>query len=41
MRPGPVVKGPSIIGSRTEVRQGAYVRGSCLIGQRCVVGHVS
>jgi UDP-N-acetylglucosamine diphosphorylase / glucose-1-phosphate thymidylyltransferase / UDP-N-acetylgalactosamine diphosphorylase / glucosamine-1-phosphate N-acetyltransferase / galactosamine-1-phosphate N-acetyltransferase len=38
---GAVIKGPSIIGARTEVRQGAYVRGSCLVGKRCIVGHVS
>ena len=38
---GAVVKGPTIIGTETEVRQGAYVRGSCLVAGRCVVGHVT
>ena len=34
-----MIKGPSIIGAGTEVRQGAYVRGSVLTLERCVVGH--
>lgn len=41
VEPGALLKGPTIIGSWTEVRQGAYVRGSCLIGRGCVVGHVT
>jgi carbonic anhydrase/acetyltransferase-like protein (isoleucine patch superfamily) len=38
---GAFVKGPVVLGDYTEVRQGAYLRGNCLIGKRCVVGHVT
>lgn len=38
---GAFLKEPLIIGDGTEVRQGAYLRGNCLVGQRCVVGHVT
>ncbi|MGN1368664.1 MAG: UDP-N-acetylglucosamine pyrophosphorylase [Aristaeellaceae bacterium] len=30
---------PCIIGARTEVRHGAFVRGSALVGEGCVVGN--
>lgn len=33
------IKGPCIIGHGTEVRPGAFVRGSVLIGDNCVVGN--
>ena len=36
-----MIKGPTIIGNNTEIRQGAYIRGDCLIGDRCVVGHTT
>ena len=38
---GAFIKSPTIIGDHTEVRQGAYLRGYCLVGKRCVVGHVT
>jgi acetyltransferase-like isoleucine patch superfamily enzyme len=38
---GAFIKGPVVLGDFTEVRQGAYLRGNCLIGKRCVVGHVT
>ena len=38
---GATVKEPAIIGNFTEIRQGAYMRGYCLIGDRCVVGHTT
>lgn len=38
---GTFLKSPVIVGDRTEIRQGAYLRGYCLIGNRCVVGHVT
>ncbi len=38
---GATIKAPAIIGARTEVRQGAYLRGYCLVGERCVVGHAT
>ena len=31
--------GPAIIGPRTELRPGAYVRGAVLVGEGCVVGN--
>lgn len=36
---GATIKEPAIIGDCTEIRQGAYMRGYCLVGDRCVVGH--
>jgi NDP-sugar pyrophosphorylase family protein len=41
VEPGALIKGPSIIGGNTEVRQGAYIRGKCLTGSGCVVGHTT
>lgn len=38
---GATIKSPTIIGDCTEVRQGAYIRGYCLVGKRCVVGHAT
>ena len=38
---GAFVSGPVILGDYSEVRQGAYLRGNCLIGRGCVVGHVT
>ena len=33
------ISGPCIIGHKTEVRPGAFVRGSALVGDNCVVGN--
>ncbi|MBO6148132.1 MAG: UDP-N-acetylglucosamine pyrophosphorylase [Lachnospiraceae bacterium] len=33
------IVGPCIIGERTEVRPGAYIRGNALVGNDCVVGN--
>lgn len=33
------LNGPAIIGEGTEIRQGAFIRGSALIGKNCVVGN--
>ncbi len=41
IEPGAYVKSPTLIGSNSEIRQGAYMRGYCLVGKRCVVGHVT
>ncbi len=38
---GAMVKGPALIGDNTEIRQGAYLRGHCLAGRRCVLGHTT
>jgi len=38
---GAFLQAPAVIGARSQVRQGAYLRGYCLVGQECVVGHVT
>lgn len=38
---GATIKSPAVIGDHSEVRQGAYLRGYCLVGKRCVVGHAT
>lgn len=38
---GALIKSPAIIGDQTEVRQGAYLRGYCLTGRSCVLGHTT
>jgi len=38
---GAMIKSPTVIGACSEVRQGAYIRGYCLAGTGCVLGHVS
>lgn len=35
----PIFTAPCIIGHRTEVRQCAFIRGSALVGNDCVVGN--
>lgn len=37
--PSAYIKGPCIIGHRTEVRHCAFIRGSALIGDDCVIGN--
>ena len=41
IEPGAYINSPSVIGDESEVRHGAYMRGYCLIGRNCVVGHVT
>ncbi len=41
IEPGVVVKGPTLLCAGAELRHGAYLRGSCLIGPRAIVGHVT
>jgi len=41
VEPGALIKGPTVIGRDSEVRQGAYMRGDCLVGDRCVIGHAT
>lgn len=33
------ILGPAIIGAGTEVRPGAFIRGSVLVGENCVIGN--
>ncbi len=37
--PSAYLSGPAIIGPETEVRHGAFIRGSALVGAGCVVGN--
>lgn len=37
--PNNYIAGPCIIGHKTEVRPGAFVRGAALVGNNCVVGN--
>ena len=37
--PTAYIKGPCILGPGTEVRQSAFIRGSALVGENCVVGN--
>lgn len=39
--PNVLIEGPCIIGDRTEIRHGAYIRGGCVIGDDCIVGHAT
>jgi acetyltransferase-like isoleucine patch superfamily enzyme len=41
IEPGAMISSPTSIDDQTVVRQGAYIRGYCLFGKRCVVGHVT
>ena len=36
-----VIEPPAIIGSHTEIRPGAFIRGSVITGERCVIGNSS
>jgi NDP-sugar pyrophosphorylase family protein len=38
---GAMIKSPTIIGDCSEVRQGAYLRGYCMSGKGCVLGHTT
>lgn len=35
------IVGPAYIGSGCDIRQGAFVRGQALMGDRCILGHAS
>ena len=37
--PNNYIAGPNIIGHRTEVRPGAFIRGAALVGDDCVIGN--
>lgn len=37
--PSATILGPTIIGHKTEVRTGAFIRGAVLVGDGCVVGN--
>jgi NDP-sugar pyrophosphorylase family protein len=37
--PNIYIAGPAVIGAETEIRPGAFIRGSVLVGRGCVVGN--
>lgn len=37
VEPGVGIKGPTLIGKKNEIRQGAYFRGDCIIGNGCTL----
>jgi len=37
IEPGTGIKGPSIVGRDCEIRQGAYLRGNCVLGDGCII----
>jgi acetyltransferase-like isoleucine patch superfamily enzyme len=39
LEPSAIIKGPAIIGKDCEIRQGAYLRGTVLVGDHCIIGH--
>jgi NDP-sugar pyrophosphorylase family protein len=41
VEPGAMIKSPAYIGAKSEVRQGAYLRGNVLVGSACVIGHTT
>jgi NDP-sugar pyrophosphorylase family protein len=41
LEPGAMIKAPAVIGKDSEVRQGAYMRGNSLVGERCTIGHTT
>lgn len=41
IEPGAYIQGPCYLGKGTEVRNGAYIRGNVITGERCVLGHTT
>ena len=39
--PTATIEAPTVIGSGTEIRPGAYIRGSVITGENCVIGNSS
>ena len=39
LEPTAIIKGPAIIGENNDIRQGSYMRGNIMVGDRCVIGH--
>jgi len=39
--PTATIEGPAVIGSGSEIRPGAFIRGSVITGERCVIGNSS
>jgi len=41
VEPGAMIKGPTIILDRAQIRQAAYIREDCIVGPKAVVGHAT
>lgn len=41
LEPTAIIKPPVYIGKNSEIRQGAYVRGDVIVGEKCVIGHTT
>ncbi len=41
LEPTAIIKGPTVIGKFCDIRQGAYIRGNVLTGDKCVIGHAT
>jgi hypothetical protein len=41
LEPTSIIKPHVCVGKNSEVRQGAYIRGNVIVGERCVVGHTT
>ena len=39
LEPTAIIKGPAIISTHCDIRQGAYIRGNAVIGSHSVIGH--
>lgn len=39
LEPSSIIKGPCYIGKECDIRQGAYLRGNVIVGDKCVIGH--
>ena len=41
LEPTAIIKGRAIIGGLSDIRQGAYIRGNVLTGNKCIIGHAT
>jgi UDP-N-acetylglucosamine diphosphorylase / glucose-1-phosphate thymidylyltransferase / UDP-N-acetylgalactosamine diphosphorylase / glucosamine-1-phosphate N-acetyltransferase / galactosamine-1-phosphate N-acetyltransferase len=41
VEPHVYIKGPAIIGDRTEIRHGAYIRENVIVGRDCIIGNTT
>ncbi len=41
LEPSVMIQGPAVIGEDCDIRQGAYIRGNVMVGDRVVIGHAT
>ncbi|MEE8483214.1 MAG: hypothetical protein V3S46_01345, partial [Nitrospinota bacterium] len=41
IEPSAIIKGPALIGHNCQIRQGAYLRGNIIVGDKCILGHAT